>query len=343
MKTVPPSSPTPTPAGGKSLPTVLTIVQLIAMCAVVAWVVSLKSDLKQAEAEVALLRETPVPDPRVVRENQTLRAQLAELEVEVATLSVNAAAAQNAAATAAATAASTGMGAGNPIAALVNNPAMRTMMATRQRQTLESRYTELFNRFQFTPEQRAQFVDILLEQQTSRTDAGLKMVGGSLGPAEQAALRQEMAAQTAAADQKLRALLGDEAKYSAYRQFNELQPERNQVSTLRASLARAGQPPLAPDQASLLAQMMYTERKAFPFTRAAGEDPTNPMPVPAAEMLAARAREQEQLNNRIAERAAAVLTPEQLATFRAEQARQLETQKASAEMARQLLGGTRSR
>ena len=73
--------------------------------------------------------------------------------------------------------------------------------------------------------------------------------------------------------------------------------------------------------------------KGAPITTA------NPMAVPTAEAMEIRVQEQEQLNRQIANRAASVLTPEQLGNLRQDQANRLDALRASSEMARQMLGG----
>jgi Spy/CpxP family protein refolding chaperone len=61
--------------------------------------------------------------------------------------------------------------------------------------------------------------------------------------------------------------------------------------------------------------------------------------MPTAEAIEIHIREQEQLDNRIADRAASILTPEQLSNLRQEQAKRLGAMKASTDMVRAMWGG----
>lgn len=336
-----PNPPAPAPAP-KSSGTFFTILLLAGLAALLVWALQLKRELGRAEAEIAGLHQRPTPavPDSVLRENQSLRAQVAALELEVATMAVAAAGKPPAAAPAAVTPAAPA----NPLAALaatLNNPAMAAMRATTQKRALETRFAELFTQLQFTPEQRARFIDVAYEAQAPLMEASLKLVTGNLSPAEQAAIRQSAEEGGKAVDGKIRDFLGDDAKFAAYQQYQEQQPERTQLNTLKASLAQGGEPPLSADQSRALTEIMYAERKSFPLTPMP-RDAANPLAAPSPEAVATRLREQEQLQNRIAERAGAVLSPEQLAALRRENARRLETLKASSEMARQMLGGAQA-
>ena len=333
------NDPVPVPAPGKAFQNILTLVQIACVAALMAWVFLLKRDLASAEEKLAALRQRPAPAVNLQKENQVLRAQVADLESQVAAAAAAPVApAKPAVATVVAPPAPANPGAA--LAAAMNNPAMRTMMATVQKRALETRYAELFTQLQLSPEQRARFIELLSEGQAASTEAGLKLVGGNLSATELAALRQQVKAVADGLDPKIREFLGDDAKFALYKQFTDQQPERTQLNALKASLAQSGQPPLSAEQAEALTSIMYMERKSFSFTPSPSGDPANPMAIPSAEAMETRYREQEQLQNRIAERAAAILSPEQLASLRRDQAARQESMKAATEMARQMLSGT---
>lgn len=339
---------TPAPVPGKALQNILTLVQFACLAALVAWVFVLKRDLGVAEQELATLRQRPAPDLTVKKDNQALRARVADLELQVAAANAATAAAAAPVAPAprspvAAPAAPAPTNTGAALAAAMNSPAMRTMMATIQKRSLETRYGELFTQLQLTPEQRARFLEVLTEGQSGLTEAGLKLMSGNLGAAEQAALRQQIKELSESTEPKIRELLGDDARFALYKQFNDQQPERTQLNALKANLVQSGQPPLTAEQSTALATIMYEERKTFRYSPSASGDPANPMAIPTAEAMETRHREQEQLQNRIADRAAAILSPEQLAALRRDQARQQESLKTATDVARQMLGGAQSK
>jgi hypothetical protein len=323
--------------------TILTVLQLAGLAALLVWAIQLKRELGRAETEIASLRQRPAPAPadNLRKENQALRSQIAALETEVATMAV-AAAAKPASTPAPATV--TPAAPANPMAALaatLNNPAMIALRATSQKRALETRFAELFSQLQFTPEQRARFLDVAYDATAPLTDAALKLAAGNLSPAEQAAIRQSVEEGGKTVDGKIREFLGDEAKFAIYQQYQEQQTERTQINALKTSLAQAGEPALSAEQSRALTEIMYAERKSFPLTPTP-RDAANPLAAPPPEAIATRLREQEQLQNRIAERASAILNTEQLAALRRENARRLETLKASSEVARQMLGGAQA-
>jgi hypothetical protein len=333
------NDPAPVPAPGKTLQNFLTLAQIACVAALMVWVFLLKRDLASAEERLAALRQRPAPAVNLQKENQVLRAKVADLESQLAAAAaVPVAPVKPTVATVATPPPPATQGVA--IAALMNNPAMRTMMATTQRRVLETRFAELFTQLQLSPEQRARFIDLLSEGQAATTDAGLKLVTGNLSAMEQAALRQQLKDLSDGLDPKIREFLGDDAKFALYKQFTDQQTERSQLTRLNASLAQSGQPPLSTEQSAALTSIMYAERKSFSFTPSPSGDPANPMAVPSTEAMDTMVREQAQLQNRIADRAAAVLSPEQLASLRRDQAARLENLKTSAEMARQVLGGT---
>lgn len=331
------SNAAPTSGSGQKVFSFFTLIQLVIVVALVIWGVQLKRDLGHAEEELVALQKRPSPVDALQKENHALKDRIEDLETQllVAAARISAPAVPPAAAPAAAAPV-----ANNPsaaIAALVNTPAMRTMMATIQKRSIETRYAELFTQLHFSPEQRSRFVELLAEQQAAVTDAGLKLASGNLSAAEQAALRLEMVQLTQASDPKIRELLGDDAKFAAYKQFNEQQNERSQVTRLQNSLTQGGQP-LTADQTSALTNLMYTERKNFVFTPEPN-DPAAIGTVPSADAVNRRLRRQQQLDEQVATRAASILNADQLSALRREQASRLEMMKTSTDMARQMLNG----
>lgn len=324
-------------SSGKALPTALVFLLVAALAAAIGWVVILQRELHSTADELAELRARPAPTEKLEKENEALRARAAELESKLAAARTEAAATKSSAATKPASATPA-----NPMAAIaatMNNPAMRTMMASQQKRMLETRFADLFNQLQFTPEQRARFLEILSDGQGLLTESSLKLISGNLTPEEKAALRDQVKDIQAVMDQKVREFFGDDTKYAAYKQYNEQQAERTQVTTLKRNLAESGVAPLTAEQSAALTDMMYLERKTFPFSKPTNRDAANPLEIPTPEAMETHLREQEQLDNQIANRAASILTPEQVAGLRQAQARRLETLRSSGEMARMMMGG----
>ncbi len=329
-----------TSISGKALPAVLTFVQIAGIIGLVTWAILLKRDVQALQEQLKAERARPAPTNNLQNENRALRSQVAELQQQLSDAKLAAVVAPTPPPPAA-TPNPAPAAPANPIAALaatMNNPAMRNLVASTQKRILETRYADLFAQLQFSPEQRARFLDVLSETQSSATDVGLKLLTGNLSPAEQATIRQQAKEIDANTDAKMREFFGDDAKFAAYKQYNEQQAERTQVSSLKTTLGQSGLPGLTNEQAAALTDIMYSERKNFVFTPPPAADAANPMAMSAA-AIEARMRDQTTLNDQIANRAATVLSPEQLAALRRDQANRVESLKTSSDFMRQMLGG----
>jgi polyhydroxyalkanoate synthesis regulator phasin len=313
----------------------LFLILLAAVAGLGAWAFILKRDLAEANEELAAAHKSSKGATVAQGEVQRLKAQVGELESRLAAGPVVTPAAAPAEAPAQPAQKA------NPIAVvaqmMANNPAMRTMMAATQRRGFEAQYAEMFDALQFTPEQRARFLDLLAERQAATTDAGLKLASGNLSADERRALAQEVQQANQNTQAAVRELLGDDSKFAYFRQYTDQQTERTQVGTLRTALASSATP-LSADQSSALTNLMYEERKAFTFTRNPDAGAGDPAAALNSQTVETNLQEQEQLNERIATRAAGVLTPEQVAALRQSQATRLQTTRAGLEMSRQMLG-----
>ena len=312
----------------------LVILLLAAVAGLGAWAFMLKQDLAAANEEAAAARKGSNGATVNQGEVQRLKTKVLELETKLA-------AAPAPATPAAETPAQPAPKAANPLAAvaqlMASNPAMKAMMAAQQRRAIEMQMAELFDTLQLTPEQRTKFVDLLAERQALTTDAGMKLASGNLSAEERRALTQEVQQATQGTVAAVRDLLGDENKFSYFKQYTDQQAERTQVNTLKISLAASGAP-LSADQSSALTTLMYEERKGFTFTRNPDAGVGDPAAALNSQTVETNLQEQEQLNERIATRASSVLSPDQLTAFRQSQATRLQATRAGLEMSRQMLG-----
>jgi hypothetical protein len=83
---------------------------------------------------------------------------------------------------------------------------------------------------------------------------------------------------------------------------------------------------------------MYEERKGFTFTRNPGAGAADPTAALNSQTVETNLREQEQLDERIANRAAVLLSPDQVNALRQNQAARRQAARASIELSRQMLG-----
>ena len=321
----------PLASTGSSGSKALVFVLLLAVAGLGAWAFLLKRDLATANEDLAAARKSSNVTASAPGEVQRLKARVAELESRVAS-----APAPSPAPAAEAPAPK----AANPLAAMAqlmtSNPAMKNLVATTQRRALETQYAELLDALQLTPEQRTRFIDLLAERQAATTDARMKLASADISADERRALAQEMQQANQATQGTIRELLGDE-KFAAFRSYTDQQAERTQVNMLKASLASSGAP-LSAEQAASLSGLMYEERKGFTFTRNPGAGAADPTAALNSQTVETNLREQEQLDERIANRAAVLLSPDQVNALRQNQAARRQAARASIELSRQMLG-----
>jgi hypothetical protein len=221
---------------------------------------------------------------------------------------------------------------------MAKNPAMRQMIADQQKQQIQRQYGDLIKSLNLSPDEADQFLKLLSDKQMSQMDAGLKLAAGNLSADDRAALVQQIKDNSDAGDAQIKEFLNNDADYTQYQTYTQQMPERQEVSTLSSSLAAAGQP-LDPSQVDPLVQMMADERANFKFTGDLGNGNSNPDPSKlTGAAIDSYLQQEAQLQSQIADRAASILTPEQLEVFKQNQANQLQMQKVGMSMARQMMG-----
>lgn len=324
------------PKAGASVALRLTAAVLAVGCVGLGWwSAQLWKKLVETETQVVQLQgqARQAAEAEALRsQNEALRARVADLEA-VRQQQAALAAAQ-ASPVAAPAKPANGMAALGALASqMMNTPAMRDRMLQTQKRGIETRFAELMNQLGLSPQDRARLVDLLAQKQMNSVDLGLKAMSTSAPTAEE---RQAIAASlreaNAGVDSEIRDFFGgDTASYAAYQDYVAQQPVRTQVNALGASLATAGMP-LSPEQSSALSGVVADARRNLPALRDVNESPMDGSAMDAA------FRAEEQLQNQIAERSAAFLSPEQLAALRQAQATRLNQTKSSLEMARQLMG-----
>ena len=331
------------PRAGASVALRLTAAVLAVGCVGLGyWSAQLWKKLVAAETQVVALKgqaRQAASAEALQAQNESLRARVAELEaVRQQQAAIAAAEAKPAAES---TKPANGMAALGALASqMMNTPAMRDRMLQTQRRAIEMRYTELMNQLGLSPQDRTRFIDLLAQKQMNTVDIGLKALNGNQSSEERAALVASLREANASADAQIRDFFGsDTSNYTAYQDYVAQQPVRTQVTALGTSLATAGVP-LNAEQSSALTGVVAEVRRNQPSTR----DPNDPAGDIQAQMNPAAMEtylhEQEQMQDQIADRSAAFLSPDQVNALRQAQAARLNQARSSLEMARQMMGGT---
>ena len=215
------------------------------------------------------------------------------------------------------------------LAKLMDNPAMKKMMAASQQKILEDNYGDFIDELRLSPEERAKFVELLAAKQGISMNYGLEILKAS--PKERRKIGARMKAEQDKSDADIREFLNSDADYASYQAYTEAIPQRMQLQGMQPAFARINQPLTAEQQKALLA-LMQKESHASP-----------PAADPAATGVGAdentrTIQRQAGEQARVAAGAAAILTPQQLEVFTRNQASTLQMMKASLEMSHALLG-----
>ncbi|MCB1625674.1 MAG: hypothetical protein KDI32_13860 [Pseudomonadales bacterium] len=218
------------------------------------------------------------------------------------------------------------------VADILTNPQRRDAYMAQHRMIARLQYGEFIKRLDLSPADVDALVEILAQRQ-------MAMLGRNLGvqPADPATMSRQVADLDAAEASDIAALLGAD-KAERFANYRSTLQERSILTPLVQELDLARKP-LKPEQVDELARILKQETGAMrekmpiaPATFANGPN-ENQASRPSASAQRAYAKEvldwQLELNQRIADRTAQLLTPEQQMRFVASQQQQIELQRLS--------------
>jgi hypothetical protein len=143
-------------------------------------------------------------------------------------------------------------GPGN-LTTLLENPEFNKLWTDQQKARINGTYSPLFKSLNLTPEQTAQFQNLLAEKQMSMLDVlSAARAEGVTGRDQIAALVQQSGS---AIDSQIQAQLGPDG-YSQYANYQQTLPQRNQVGQLQTLLVTSGGTPLQDYQTQQLTQIL---------------------------------------------------------------------------------------
>ncbi len=218
------------------------------------------------------------------------------------------------------------------VADILTNPARREAYMAQHRMIARLQYGELIKRLELTPAETDSLIEILAQRQ-------MAMLGRNLGvqTADPATLRRQTEELDNAEANDINALLGPD-KAARFANYRATLQERSMLTPLVQELDLAGMP-LKPSQVDELARILQQENAAMrenaPVAPGAMSNSIGNAAPPetTADDQRAYARRvldwQEELNKRIADRTAQVLSPEQQIRLVAGQQQQIELQRLS--------------
>ena len=220
---------------------------------------------------------------------------------------------------------------------MMQDPAMKKMVRSQQRATLDMMYSGLFKQLRLSPDRQTALTDVMLDAQMHQVENAGSLLDGAEGT-DPAKARLAMEESKKSTDARIKELLGDE-HFAEYQDYQQNIGERMQVSQLQSQMEAANLPLQEPQVAQIM-QVMQEERQRVPLVLPTGQN-VNPADLKAlmnAENLEKQLQWQEDFNQRVLERASAVLTPDQLKVYRDFQEQQSSMQKLGLKMAKEMFG-----
>lgn len=139
------------------------------------------------------------------------------------------------------------------LSTLLENPEFNKLWTDQQKARINSTYGALFKNLNLTPEQTAQFQNLLAERQMSMLDVlSAARAEGITGRDQIGNLMQQASSQI---DSQIQSLLGPDG-YSQYTNYLQTMPQRNQVNQLQTLLVTSGATPLQDYQTQQLTQIL---------------------------------------------------------------------------------------
>jgi len=218
------------------------------------------------------------------------------------------------------------------LAKMMKNPQMKEMVRTQQKVMLDRQYGSLSKYLNLPPERLDALKQLLSDRQMAMVDAGMSMMGGS--DAERKQALDETKAIKTDYDKKIQDLLGAQ-DYPVFQDYEKTVNERTSVDMFKDTLPATDM--LTDTQYDNLIAAMYQERKDFPSSSLMNNQNQDPSQL-TEEHITELQKQMEQLQQKYAERAAAILTPTQLEQFTKWQQQWSTMQLAGLKMAAAMFG-----
>ncbi|MGI8602243.1 MAG: hypothetical protein ACR2OZ_04505 [Verrucomicrobiales bacterium] len=205
------------------------------------------------------------------------------------------------------------------MAAMLKSPVMQKILASQTSALMQMTYDRLMNRLQLSPEERDYFQRLLVEKQSNVQNLGMQFLNADLPAEERQALVKKIEEAWTAGEAKIREFLNDETDFAYYQTYNHQEAERKEVGMFEASLPEADT--LDAARSDNLANLQSEARKDFHFTVDFYDQRNFGNPTVLNSAAVQRfLDEQTEFQSQVAEKAAALLTPSQLAAFKQNQA-----------------------
>jgi hypothetical protein len=226
-------------------------------------------------------------------------------------------------------------GFGKMLSKMMEDPGMKQVIRDQQRMIMDQLYAPLVKKLALTSEEASAFKDLLADNASKGAERATALLGGGTNRLEAMA---GMTADHKNLEDQLKTLLGD-ARYSQYTDYQQTAAERMQLTVFKQQSGNDAN--LTDDQTEQLLSLMKEEKSnsaaAGSPLATLGRDAENLQNLLDEDKVQRLIETQSNLNQRVFERAGAVLSPDQLSSFARFQTNQLQMMRMGMTMARKFL------
>jgi hypothetical protein len=234
-------------------------------------------------------------------------------------------------------------GLGNMLSKMMKDPAMKKMIQGQQRQMMNQLYSPLITQMGLTKEEADKFKDLLSENTMKATEKASSLFGDQAAT-NRTELASAMADQQKDFDAQVKDLLGD-ARYAQYKDYQETVGERTQLNVFKQQNA-GSENALSDQQTEQLLSFMKEEKKSLAASgqpvMGNGQDAASMQAMFDSDQTEKMLASQEDINQRVYDRAKTVLSPSQLDSFGQYQTNQIQMMRMGMSMARKMFSPGKS-
>jgi hypothetical protein len=227
-------------------------------------------------------------------------------------------------------------GFGAMMSKMLADPEMKKMIRDQQAQMMNQFYGPLIKEMGLTPEEAAKFKDLLADNQMKGVENAGSLFGG--GATNRTETLNSLTAQQKEQEDQIKDLLGD-TRYAQYKDYEQTIGQRMQLDQFRQQTA-GGANALTDQQAEQLLAFMKEEKPNMatltgqPSAGTGQDQAANFQAMLSGEQMDKLLQGQEDANQKVYERAKAVLSPEQLDAFGEFQTNQMSMMRMGMTMSR---------
>lgn len=226
-------------------------------------------------------------------------------------------------------------GFGGFLSKMMADPEMKKLIRDQQAQVLSQLYGPLIKQMGLTPEEAAKFKELLADNQMIGVENASSLFAGGLTNRD--GTLSVVTAQQKAQEEQVKELLGD-TRYAQYKDYQQTVGERMELDQFRQQTA-GGANALTDQQADQILAFMKEEKQNVAALTGqppagTGQDQANWQAMLSGEQMDKLLQGQEDANQKVYERAKAVLSPEQLDAFGAFQTNQMSMMRMGMTMTR---------